>query len=131
MTLQDETLAPKDQISAPLAMTPNTIQDVALPVRSNTCLNETFAALAIIDHKLPERTKKISTLVEGLDTRGMQETVLKKLEEEEVWLAENSKVIVHLDTTGDEASELLYNGLAKNMNNVSAVVKSIKRTLKA
>ena len=131
MTLQDETLAPEDQISAPLATTPNTIQDAAPPVRSNTSPNETFAALAIIDHELHERTKKISTLVEGLDARGMQETVLKKLEEEEVWLAENSKVIVHLDTTGDEASELLYNELAKNMNNVSAAVKSIKRTLKA
>ena len=59
----------------------------------------------------------------------MQETVLKKLEEEKVWLAKNSKAIVHLDTTENEVSELLHNELAKNMNNVSVAVESIKSTL--
>ena len=131
MTLQDETLAPEDQISAPVVTTPNTEQDAAPSLRSSTSPDETFAALAIIDHELHERTKRISTLVEALDTRGMQETVLKKLEEEKVWLAKNSKAIAHLDTTENEASELLHNELAKNMNNVSAAVESIKSTLGA
>ena len=68
MTLQDETLAPEDQISVPVVTTPNTEQDAAPSLRSSTSPDETFAALAIIDHELHERTKRISTLVEALDT---------------------------------------------------------------
>jgi hypothetical protein len=62
---------------------------------------------------------------------GNGEIVLKKLEEEKLWLVEQRKKIRHLDTIGNEASELLYNELAKSMDNVSAAVESIKRTLEA
>ena len=44
----------------------------------------------------------------------MEKIVLKKLEEEKLWLVEQSKKIMHLDTTGNETSELLYNELAKS-----------------
>ena len=128
MALQNETLALEHQISTPAA---TTIHNAAPSLRSNSSLDETFAVLAMQDHELHERTKKISILVEGLDAREMEKIVLKKLEEEKLWLAEQSKKIAHLDTTGNEASELLYNELAKSMDNVSAAVESIKRTLEA
>jgi hypothetical protein len=128
MALQDETLAPEHQISAPAAMT---VHNAAPSLRSNSSLDETFAVLAMQDHALHEWTKKISILVEGLDAWGMEKIVLKKLEEEKLWLAEQRKKITHLDTIGNEASELLYNELAKSMNNVSVAVESIKRILEA
>jgi hypothetical protein len=128
MTLQDETIGPEHHEVA--TTTSNAVPTTPPLLRFNTA-DETFTALAIIDHELHERTKRISTVVEGLDAQGMQENVLKMVEDELLWLMEKRKRITHLDTIGDEANMLLCGELTRNIDHVHAAVTTIKITLEA
>ena len=87
--------------------------------------------LVIIDHELHERMKKIWTMIKGLNAQGMQESMLKALGDELLWLVEKRKTITHLDMTGDKANKLLCGELTRNMNCLHAAVTSIKITLEA
>ena len=137
MTLEDEVMAPKQHLIPPGAATtvpsiipPGPAPPLQFDDTSGTS-DSTFTVLALIDHKLHEWTKNISTLVEGLDAQGAQDNVQKMLGDQLLWLLENKKDIAHLDTAGDEANELLCVELTRNIDHVHAAVTSIKMTLEA
>ena len=129
MTLQEETIGPEPRELATTAS--DVVPSLPPLLQFNNTADETFAALVVIDHELHERTKRISTVVEGLDAQGMQKNVLKTVEDELLWLVEKRKRITHLDTTGDEANELLCGELTRNIDHVHAAVTTIKITLEA
>ena len=126
MTLQEETICPKHReatTASNVVLSPSPLR------RFNNTAGETFAALAIIDHELHERMKRILTVIEGLDAQGMQEMVLKTVDDVLLWLMEKRKRITHLDTTGDETNRLLCGELTRNIDHVHAAVTTIKITL--
>jgi len=133
MTLQDETIGPEHREVATTTSNPepSPAPSPAPLLLLNNTMDETFAALVIIDHELHEQTKRISAVVEGLDAQGMQGSVLKTVGDELLWLTEKRERIAHLDTTGDEASRLLCGELTGNIDCVHEAITTIKITLEA